>query len=60
MVKILTNTLAVLGLIVLLVAIGGRLIGNPSLVYGLRVINVIIVANTLLLLAVLNKLILEK
>lgn len=45
-----------LGILLLLVAVVGRFVGNPGLVKGFKVVNVILVANTMFLLAILAKL----
>jgi hypothetical protein len=52
--------LIVVGLLLLFVALVGRFSGNPGLVKGLRIMNVIICANTMLLLAILVKLLEKK
>ena len=54
--KILFNILVVLSLFLLLGAALGRFVGRPQIMIGLRVANLILVANTTLLLAIIVKL----
>lgn len=53
--KAVANILMVAGLLLLLFALVGRFLGHPGFILGIKVISVIIVANTLLMLAVLAK-----
>ena len=54
--RILFNVLVVVGLFLLVSAALGRFVGNRGVVVGLRVINVVLIANTTILLAILVKL----
>lgn len=54
--KMIPGILVVLGLIALVIAAIGRIIGNPHLVMGLTVVGVLLVANTLFTMAILAKL----
>ena len=54
--KALSVILGIVGILMLLVAVLGRFKGDPGIVVGVQVTNIILVANTMLLLAVLVKL----
>jgi len=54
--KILFNILVVVGLFLLISAVLGRFMGNRGVVVGLRLINIVLLANTTLLLAIVVKL----
>jgi len=54
--KALSAILSIVGILILLVAVFGRFKGDPGMVVGVQVMNMILVANTVLLLAVLVKL----
>ena len=54
--RILFNVLVVAGGLLLLGAVAGRFMGHPNVVVGLKVMNVVLLANTVLLLAIIIKL----
>ena len=54
--KVIGNLLAVVGLALLAGAVAGQYVNDPGRAFGFKSINVIILANTALLLAVLAKL----
>ena len=49
------NLLVALGVLLLVLAIGGKFVGKPGVVIGFKVMNIIMLANTALLFAVLVK-----
>jgi len=55
MMKGLANILVLVGVLLLIAAVVGRVVGNPRLLIGLKVMNVVLVANTCLVLALVLK-----
>jgi|GEM_PF-6414716 len=53
--KGLANILVLVGVLLLIAAVVGRVVGNPRLLIGLKVMNVVLVANTCLVLALVLK-----
>ena len=53
--KGLSNTLLVIGVLICALAAIGRFYGNPGLVMGFRTMNLLLLANTLFLLAIIVK-----
>jgi hypothetical protein len=43
------------GVLLLILAIGGKFVGKPGIVLGFKVMNIILLANTVLLLALVAK-----
>ena len=56
----LVNILIVIGLLLLVAAGVGRIIGRPQTFIGVKVISLIVLANSALLLAILAKLSIKK
>lgn len=54
--RIIANTLILLGVLLLIISGVGKLLGRPHLVLGLRLISMITLANTAFLIAILIKL----
>jgi hypothetical protein len=54
--KIITNILIILGVLLLIIAGLGKFLGRPHLAQGVRLISLIILANTAFLIAILIKL----
>lgn len=53
--KMLSNILVVIGLVLLVIAVVGKFIGDPHMVIHMRLVTVIVVANTALLLAIITR-----
>jgi len=53
--KKLVNLLVVIGILLLVLAMGGKFIGKPGIVMGFKVMNIIVLANSALLLALIAK-----
>ncbi|MBN1913437.1 MAG: hypothetical protein JW788_03460 [Candidatus Omnitrophica bacterium] len=58
--KKIPELLATLGIILLLLALVGRFLGNPARVAYIRITTVVLFANTAFLLAILSKLLEKK
>lgn len=53
--KKIANILVIIGIALLVLAIGGKFIGKPGIVMGYKVMNIIVLANSALLLALIAK-----
>ena len=53
--KWLSNSLAIIGLVILAFATIGRFSGNPGAVIGMKIMSLMLLANTMFLLAILVK-----
>lgn len=54
--KVIGNILVIVGILALIGAVGGHFIGRPQIVMGFKVMNIILIANSVLLIAILLKL----
>jgi hypothetical protein len=53
--KVISNVLLLLGVLLLLLAVAGGLSANPSRVFNIKITTAVLFANTFFLLAILSK-----